>query len=63
MTKSIYSFERSELRVMQNMCEGDNEKFLNMLADMVGNLTKKYDEATTALAFAEDRIRVLENGD
>ncbi len=33
---SIYSFERSELRVMQIMCEGDNEKFLNMLADLVG---------------------------
>jgi cell division septum initiation protein DivIVA len=39
--KSKYTFERTELRVLQNMCEGDNEKFLNYLADMVGGLTEK----------------------
>jgi hypothetical protein len=37
MTISKYSFIRSELRVLQNMCEGDNEEFLNQLADMIGN--------------------------
>ena len=37
MTTSKYSFIRSELRVLQNMCEGDNEEFLNQLADMIGN--------------------------
>ena len=37
MTPSKYSFVRIELRVLQNMCEGDNELFLNRLADMIGN--------------------------
>jgi len=36
MTLSKYTFERTELRTLQNMCEGDNEKFLNLLADMIG---------------------------
>lgn len=36
MTKSVYSFIRTELRTLQNMCEGDNELFLNYLADMIG---------------------------
>lgn len=40
-SESKYTFERTELRVLQNMCEGDNEKFLNHLADIVGNLTEK----------------------
>ena len=34
MTQSKYSFERTELRVLQNSCEGDNEKFLNLVADI-----------------------------
>ena len=36
---SKFSFERTELRVLQNECNGDNEKFLNILADIIGNLT------------------------
>jgi len=36
MTKSVYSFIRTELRTLQNMCEGDNELFLNQLANMIG---------------------------
>lgn len=36
MTQSIYTFERTELRVLQNQCEGDNELFLNLLANMIG---------------------------
>ena len=36
MTPSKYSFIRTELRVLQNTCEGDNEAFLNALADMFG---------------------------
>lgn len=63
MTKSIYSFERTELRTLQNMCEGDNEKFINMLADIVGNLTKERDELKSRLGMAEHRIRELENGE
>jgi hypothetical protein len=45
MTKSIYSFVRTELRTLQNMCNGDNELFLNQLADMIG----KQDEKINAL--------------
>ncbi len=63
MTKSIYSFERTELRTLQNMCDGDNEKFINMLADIVGNLTKERDELKSLLGMAEHRIRELENGE
>lgn len=62
MTKSIYSFERTELRTLQNMCDGDNEKFLNMLADIVGNLTKERDALHRSLGMAEHRVRELENG-
>lgn len=60
MTLSKYSFERSELRTLQNMCEGDNEKFLNYLADIVGGRDEKIEELTTRLHMAEHRVRVLE---
>ena len=60
MTQSIYSFERSELRTLQNMCEGDNEKFLNLLADIVGGQDTKIEELRNKLGKAEHRVRVLE---
>ena len=60
MTQSIYSFERSELRTMQNMCEGDNEKFLNMLADIVGKQAAELDELKTTVGMLEHTIRVKE---
>lgn len=60
MTPSKYSFVRTELRVLQNTCEGDNEKFLNLLADMVGAQDEKIVELTTKLSTAEHRVRVLE---
>jgi len=41
MTESVYSFIRAELRTLQNMCDGDNEKFLAMVADMIGKLDAK----------------------
>lgn len=41
MTLSKYAFERTELRTIQNMCGGDNEKFLNLLADMIGKRDEK----------------------
>ena len=41
---SKYSFERTELRVLQNICNGDNEKFLNLLADSVGRQNEKIQE-------------------
>ena len=60
MTPSKYSFVRTELRVLQNTCEGDNEKFLNLLADNIGQLDEKIQELTTKLHMAEHRVRVLE---
>jgi hypothetical protein len=47
MAQSKYTFERTELRVLQNSCEGDNELFLDMLADMLGS--------------RDERIRKLED--
>lgn len=44
MTQSKYSFERTELRVLQNSCEGDNEKFLNLVADIIGRQDEKIRE-------------------
>jgi hypothetical protein len=41
---SKYSFERTELRVLQNFCNGDNEKFLNLLADSIGRQNEKVEE-------------------
>lgn len=43
MTVSKYTFERTELRVMQNQAK-DNEEFLNMVADLVGSLTEERDK-------------------
>jgi hypothetical protein len=60
MTLSIYSFERTELRTLQNTCEGDNEKFLNLLADIVGGQDEKIEELRRKLGMAEHRVRVLE---
>ena len=36
-TRSVYSFERTELRVMQAKCDGDNEQFLNMVSNLIGS--------------------------
>lgn len=63
MTQSIYSFERTELRVLQSKCEGDNEKFLNLVADIVGKLTQERDQLKYDLGMAKDRIIKLENGE
>ncbi len=59
--KSIYSFERSELRVLQ-LTYPDNEDFLNVLADMIGKLTRDRDEAKSALGIAEHQLRCIELG-
>ncbi len=61
MTQSIYSFERTELRVLQMQTEGDNEKFLNQLADIIGKLTQERDQLKYDLGIAKDRILKLEN--
>ena len=63
MTQSIYSFERTELRVLQNKCEGDNEKFLNLVADIVEKLTQERDQLKYDLWMAKNRIIKLENGE
>lgn len=56
----MYSFERSELRTLQNMCK-DNEEFLNKVAEMVGTLQVKLDQEKLARALSEERVRELEN--
>ena len=52
MTVSKYQFERTELRVLQNQCK-DNEEFLNVIADRIGQLEEEKekwrDEAMWAL--------------
>jgi hypothetical protein len=54
--KSNYSFERSELRTIQYMCEGDNERFLNILADMFGKSTAKIETLTNEIHSLEARL-------
>ena len=49
MTQSKYSFERTELRVIQNMCAGDNELFLNQLADMIGQRDEEIKKLKTQI--------------
>ncbi len=63
MTQSIYSFERTELRVLQNTCEGDNEKFLNLVADIVGKLIQERNQLKYDLGLAKEWIIELENGE
>lgn len=60
MTKSIYSFERTELRTLQNTCK-DNEEFLNALADLVGNLTKERDNLKISVNELLTQIRIMED--
>jgi hypothetical protein len=38
---SKYTFERTELRVLQEMCKGDNEEFLNAVAELIGRRDEK----------------------
>ena len=59
--KSVYGFERTELRTLQNTCNGDNELFLNLLADMVGNLTKERDDFRDRAHAAEGKLLEIEN--
>jgi len=50
MTLSKYSFYRTELRVLQNMCEGDNELFLNQLADTIGKRDEEIQNLKTQIS-------------
>jgi len=50
MTKSVYSFIRTELRTLQNMCEGDNELFLNQLANMIGKRDAEIEKLKTQIS-------------
>lgn len=45
---------------MQNMCAGDNEKFLNLLADVIGKNSEKISQLEHDLGIAEDTIRRLD---
>jgi hypothetical protein len=68
--KSIYSFERSELRVLQALSNEaatetmtGNEIFLNRIADMLGKHCRDMDAMRTRAALAEDIVRQYEAGD
>ncbi len=56
---SKYTFERTELRVIQETCNGDNELFLNTLADMIG----KRDEKITQLEEQINNLNWVNNPD
>jgi len=51
MTESIYSFERTELRVLQAQCGDDNELFLNLVADMIGKREQKIRELEARISY------------
>ncbi len=61
MTRSKYAFERTELRALQIMCEGDNELFLNQLADMIGRRDEEIEKLETQIMELETQIMELEN--
>lgn len=54
------SFYRTELRVMQDSCNGDNEKFLNMLATQLQADSDKIEKLEHDLGMAQHRLRKLE---
>ncbi len=58
---SKYAFERTELRTLQNTCNGDNEKFLNMLADIIGELTVERDYNRMRAQIAEGLLSEVKN--
>ena len=60
MTQNKYTFVRTELRVLQNTCEGDNERFLNLMANTIGQQDEIIQELKNKLITTEQRVRVLE---
>ena len=57
-----YSFYRTEIRTMQNSCDGDNEKFLHMLANLVGNLSEQVDKLKHDNSMLEEhQIRLMDS--
>lgn len=54
------SFYRAELRVMQELCNGDNEKFLNMLATKCQVDSDKIEKLEHDLGMAQHRLRKFE---
>lgn len=63
MTQSKYSFERTELRVLQNSCEGDNEKFLNLVADIIGRQDEKIRELEDRATQLSLELNLLRTGE
>jgi len=59
--KSNFSFERTELRTLQNQCGDDNELFLNMVADMLGYKNQELEKAQHRANIAEELVRRYEN--
>lgn len=59
-TESDYGFYRTEIRTMQIQCNGDNEKFLQMVATLVGKLSEKVDKLQHDKGMLEHRISIME---
>jgi len=51
------SFYRTELRVMQDSCDGDNEKFLNMIAAKLQADSDKIEKLERELGMAQHTLR------
>jgi len=54
------SFYRTELRVMQDSCDGDNEKFLNMIAAKLQADSDKIEKLERELGMSQHTLRKLE---
>lgn len=57
MANADVGFYQTELRVLQNNCNGDNEKFLNLLAEIVSNDKNKIEKLEHKLGLAQERLR------
>lgn len=56
-----YLFYRTEIRAMQNSCDGDNEKFLHMLANLVGNMSEQVDKLKHDNSMLKHQIHVMDS--
>ncbi|WAX21931.1 hypothetical protein [Stenotrophomonas phage RAS14] len=60
---SDHQFYKTELRTLQIRHKDNNEEFLRIVANMVGNLTNERDELRNKVGMLEHQILVLETDD
>lgn len=61
MNQDDHRFNRTEIRVMQNMCGDDNEKFLNMIAELVSKRDEQIYELRQELKRVSDLKTYLQH--